>query len=307
MLMQGDLRLRRCCSFMLIGIAIWMPAYAADVTPQAPEEEEIKVVGGPTDSVPYRKLWEMHEAFEEKHALAPKASLRFKLVPIRPHVSLEGATLMIAGKDSQVEFPIAADGSFELPDLPAMREEDATVVLNRHTGQFLWTPDIRTPGLPEHARRLGDLRLECQVAYSIGWLPITHGANPLERSFISSVGACHFRLARPLYPAPADATGITLAFGDQHETLSGTLLGMNLVEMHGPGWYVTQQGGFPPRVKQDYLAGGWYRPPLGDPKWPNDTLLEFSVKSEQMAAASQPASTATHSVDESPAQQGGAQ
>lgn len=37
------------------------------------------------------------------------------------------------------------------------------MLTNRKAGSFAWAPDVRKPGLPPNTRRLGDLRLECQV------------------------------------------------------------------------------------------------------------------------------------------------
>ena len=40
---------------------------------------------------------------------------------------------------------------------------DSELVLNRKRRMYRVTPLVRSPGLPENVRRLGDLRLECRV------------------------------------------------------------------------------------------------------------------------------------------------
>ena len=39
---------------------------------------------------------------------------------------------------------------------------------NRKANSMTWRTEIRTPGLPAHVRRLGDLRLECRVGMEAG-------------------------------------------------------------------------------------------------------------------------------------------
>ena len=52
-------------------------------------------------------------------------------------------------------------------------DEDASVMPNRKVRSMTWRTEIRTPGLPPNTRRLGDLRLECQVGMEAGLISNT--------------------------------------------------------------------------------------------------------------------------------------
>jgi hypothetical protein len=49
----------------------------------------------------------------------------------------------------------------------AAYDADATFILNRKNGLYTGHPEVRTAGLPDNVRRLGDLRLECRVTIAI--------------------------------------------------------------------------------------------------------------------------------------------
>ena len=53
----------------------------------------------------YRKMLQGVERFERDHALAPQASLRFRLLPRQPGVDMTGVQLRIAG--DTVSIPLA--------------------------------------------------------------------------------------------------------------------------------------------------------------------------------------------------------
>jgi hypothetical protein len=76
-------------------------------------------------------------------------------------------SLRIVGNGDPIPLPLAVDSSFTVPRNQAALDDDADLVLNRRKGQLEGRPDIHTPGLPANVRRLGDLRLECQVQVAI--------------------------------------------------------------------------------------------------------------------------------------------
>jgi len=47
-------------------------------------------------------------------------------------------------------------------------DQNAELLLNKPKGGFRWDPLIESPGVPANMRRLGDLRLECQVLIAVG-------------------------------------------------------------------------------------------------------------------------------------------
>ncbi|SFG94510.1 hypothetical protein SAMN05518865_12435 [Duganella sp. CF458] len=140
-------------------------ATAQDTTPSV----EVQDVKNP-DMKSYRAVVAGLDAFEQHHALAPSVpELRFRLVAHEGQEQLAGDPLYlrILGNGDPIPLPIAQDGTFAVPRVQAAIDDDADLILNRKKGVLKGYPDIRTPGLPENVRRLGDLRLECQVMIAI--------------------------------------------------------------------------------------------------------------------------------------------
>lgn len=121
---------------------------------------------------PYRVMLAGLDAFDEYHSLAPEAALKFRLkkrADVNSYQSNWGdVSMRIAGNDTSIPVPIAADGTFVLPRSKEAYDEEADLMLNQKKSLIGFTPHVRTPGVPANARRLGDLRLECRVAMGIG-------------------------------------------------------------------------------------------------------------------------------------------
>lgn len=118
----------------------------------------------------YRAIVAGLDAFEDHHALAPAVTeLRFRLSR-RDGTELpagDALYLRIVDNGDPIPVPVAQDGTFAVPRVQSAFDDDADLVLNRKKGVLKGRPEIRTPGLPDNVRRLGDLRLECQVMIAI--------------------------------------------------------------------------------------------------------------------------------------------
>jgi len=196
----------------------------------------------------YRNIVAGLDAFEEHHALAPNATeLRFRLLPKRGQPPLDkGEPLLvrIVGSGDAVVLPVTADATFTVPRIQAMLDENADMILNRKKGLVDGLPQVRTPGLPDNVRRLGDVRLECQVLTAIGKREMGF----LLRATISTVmfsgnwcgqkkAQFWFSAARPLQSA------------------------------------VIRENGREGEVKVQKWS---FLPPVGDETWSNDALIELS-------------------------------
>lgn len=145
-------------------------AGAEEATPSV----EVQGVKNP-DMRSYRAVVAGLEAFEKHHALAPAVpELRFRLAPRNGEDAAASATsaadplyLRIVGNGEPIPVPVAADGTFTIPRVESAIDDDADLILNRKKGVLKGRPEVRTPGLPDNVRRLGDLRLECQVMVAI--------------------------------------------------------------------------------------------------------------------------------------------
>jgi hypothetical protein len=119
----------------------------------------------------YRSMAGGLDAFDQHRSLAPNATLKARLSR-RSDVwgargNVDGITLRLVGNDVSIPIPIAADGTFVLPRSQAAYDEDADLVVNQKKSTVRWFPDVRTPGVPPNARRLGDLRMECEVLMGV--------------------------------------------------------------------------------------------------------------------------------------------
>ena len=132
-----------------------------------------------------------------------------------------------------------------------------------------WRTEIRTPGLPPDTRRLGDLRLECEVGLEADL--VSNSASVFGRiaNALSDVlGYCQRKEARYLFFADRPLFAVTLVAGPRREVLPIDRL------------YASASDD--PRLSQDLpycdcevLIDRTYFVPLGDTSWPDDTRVEF--------------------------------
>ena len=115
------------------------------------------------------------DEFTRHHGMAPAVDiLRFRIEPRAGKaatVSADAAAMIVRleGDDGFV-LPLPVDANL---DIAVPRSEKALaarseMTLNRKRHDYRITPRVRTPGLPDNMRRMGDLRLECKVWVAIG-------------------------------------------------------------------------------------------------------------------------------------------
>lgn len=195
----------------------------------------------------YRTMVKGLDAFDQERARAPQAGLRFLLRPATPGESLEGLTLTISGDTVSLPVELAADGGFVLPRSQAALADRAELVLNKKRNSYRWRPDVRSPGVPANARRLGDLRLQCAVQWAIDREALT----PQARGALeASGGPCHSPLAHTGFEAPQPLRAAWLREGTRREALP-----------------VNRQ-----RNRR-------FTPPLADSGWSDDAVVEFDYAS----------------------------
>ena len=234
-----------------------VPAAAKTVSDQAAANVAAVLVRGNKDPdwKTYRAFTAGLDIFDQQRRMAPAASLSFVLLPKAANASLKDIKLRIAGDDMSIPIPIAQDGTFTVPRSAAATEEDAELLLNRKPGTFRWRPDVRTPGVPLHARRLGDLRLECAVRWAIEQYETAY---LIRKLFYAAGQPCLTSRIKVDYIAPRTITAIYLTMNERRSKLPDNLL---------------EDGG------KVYLA------PVHDQSWPDDALLEFEFAPTEPAAA----------------------
>ncbi|TWI60928.1 hypothetical protein IP91_04892 [Pseudoduganella lurida] len=222
----------------------------------------------PVDKSYRRMLRGMDRFARQQPALAPGATLRFRLLPRLDTTRMDGIDLKVVGDSVALPVPVAPDHSFTLERNDQAGREDAALVANRRTTSMTWRADVRSPGVPDGMRRLGDLRLECLVGVEAG---------------LVSNNAHLFAWLGDLLTNPdkvcADPDGRYLFFTERP---------VFAITLHRPG----APEGTPAPLHALY-AGGTVKPadlpfcdcqvlldrsyyaPVWDGAWPDDTLLSF--------------------------------
>jgi hypothetical protein len=198
---------------------------------------------------PYRVMLAGLDAFDEYHALAPNAAeVRFRLRARsdKEGTALDNLTLRIAGDQSSVTVPLTTDGVFSLPRIAALVDEDADLVLNQRKGRYRWDAEVRSAGLPPNVRRLGDLRLECEVMVAVAKKDMSLWMRATVTSFLFTKHWCGSKYLNDwIEHSPRPLRLATLVAGDQR---IGLKLGDDSKSFIGP---------------------------TGDQSYPDDTLIEL--------------------------------
>ncbi|MBV8033307.1 MAG: hypothetical protein JO035_17475 [Betaproteobacteria bacterium] len=217
----------------------------------------------------YRRMMEGAALFERLHALAPEASLRYRLLPRKAGTSLRGIELAVIGDSFEFPVAIASDDTFALERNDQAMREDASVRPNRRVDSMTWRADVRTPGLPAGVRRLGDLRLECKVGMRaglvshypsvIGWLLGSSGDDP---------AVCDSPESPYLFFADRPIFGVVLESAGRRQALSVRRLYAGIAAGETPKEDL-------PYCDCEALLDRAYELPLGDASWPDDARVEL--------------------------------
>jgi hypothetical protein len=231
----------------------------------------------PVDKSYRRMVRGMDRFARQQPALAPGATLRFRLLPRLATTHMEGIELKVVGDTLAVPVPVAPDNSFTLDRNDAAQREDAALVANRRTTSMTWRADVRSPGVPDGMRRLGDLRLECLVGVEAGlvsnntqlfaWLGELL-TNP-DKVCADPDGRYLFFTERPVF-------AVTL-----HEPASGRSASAPLHALYAGG---TVKPADLPFCDCQVLLERSYYAPVWDRAWPDDTLLSFEYMDDPAPA-----------------------
>ena len=230
--------------------------------------------GEPVDKS-YRKMIAGMDLFERNRALAPAASLRFKLLPRRTDTSMKRIDLEIVGEKFAIPVPLAEDNTFTLDRIRKAWDDDASVQANRKTLTMTWRADIRTPGLPPNTRRLGDLRLECEVGFEAGLVSNVRGIGGL---FGLTRNHCNRLNPRYLFFAEKPVFGVTLTAGGRTEVLPAYMLYASALDHPMSQRELAH-------CDCEVLLDRAYFLPLGDRSWPDDTLVELEYMDDERVTA----------------------
>lgn len=217
----------------------------------------------------YRKMIRGMDLFEKQRSMSPNASLRFKLLPRRRETDMNRIEMEVIGSTVAFEVPVAPDHTFTLERNQKAFDENAQVIPNRKRQTMTWRTEIRTPGLPPNTRRLGDLRLECQVGMEAGLVSnSTNVVGRLARVILDTPAYCDRKVPLYLFFSDRPLFSVALVAGQRREILAIDKLYATASDDPGLNNDL-------PYCDCEVLIDRTYILPLGDRSWPDDTLVEF--------------------------------
>ena len=165
------------------------------------------------DWKPYSAMLKGVKRYEEKHALAPGAQLRFILEPRMPMSTCTPSRCGWKATRRVCQYRWGSAISSACPSNRGPLYEKAELTVNRKAGSVRWLPYVRSAATSDTIRRLGDLRLTCEVHWAIDkeTLPFAMrtamGALGGPCNFVSQKGTYSFAEARRIMAATISYDG----------------------------------------------------------------------------------------------------
>lgn len=199
------------------------------------------------DWKPYSAMLKGVKRFEEKHALAPGTELRFILEPRRSDVDMHAIALRLESDEAGTTIPLEERNIFSLPVGLGPLYEQAELTLNRKAGSVRWIPYIRSAATSDTIRRLGDLRLACEVHWAIDkdTLPFA-----MRTAMGALGGPCNFVSQKGTY-----------SFAEGRRITAAT---------------ISHNGKSAPVP----FSGASFTPPLREQDWSDDSVLELTFEND---------------------------
>ena len=248
----------------------WLPAWSAPAPAGQPDTQQVEVTGalpGARDEKTLAQLLSAQEAFERHHALAPDATLAFRLYARLEPKDLDRLRLFLVDGRRRTEVPLDEHQRFALAPGWTRADAERGVLLqtNLPDGAVAWKVDVRSPGVPADRRRLGDLRLECEADTFHGNLQ--RGLRtPVSAILDASDELCLLDDAEVWF-AERPIFGVTLVAGDRRRLLPYAYL-------HGSTGTMALAALFDwPYALRDRA----YFLPLEDRSWPDDAQVVFDA------------------------------
>jgi hypothetical protein len=202
----------------------------------------------------YRAVVAGLDAFDSHHRLAPRVEqLRFRMLTRQGAADSadDKLALRIASDEESFNVPVTVDGLFVVPRNESAYDHKADLIFNRKKGSYQVVPEIRTPGLPDNVRRLGDLRLDCKVRVAIAKEEIPLWATLMVNSILLGTDWC----------AKIKEKG-GLSFPSQQALAKATLVeGERSMELGS--------------------SGHRYMVPVGDTSWSDEALVQLQYAQEK--------------------------
>lgn len=256
----------------VLGLACWCGAAAAQDPEEANKEGgtvHINAIKNP-ERWTYRAIAAGLDMFDAQHALAPDVPQLLFKVDARGDKAWSGEAPLARIAADDFSIPLALDGErrFAVARSQAAYDAKAELLLNRKKRDARVMPWVRTPGLPDNQRRLGDIRLDCKVTVAIAKEEAPFWAVGLVNGVLLTTDWCSwFKGFTPKggdrsWPNQADAALVAATLRDGERSLALKVRGKS------------------------------FSAPIGDTSWSNDAIveLEYAPPEVPTVVAAAPAS-----------------
>lgn len=219
---------------------------AVSTLPAEPGLETVVVVGySKTAKASYARLLAGLAIFEQKHKISPKSELFFQAQAVTQPLSMPLLTIRLENEQKSIILHVDEAGRFKLPNPDEVGVSYGDIVSNRRSGDLKIRPLVQSPGTTDERRRLGDLRLQCEVGWAI------------EKEDVPFLVRTAFQLAGGV----CGSSQIAVYFQTARKIREASL--------------ITAERHMPILVGRDGYA---YAPPLFDASWPDDTIVALSFE-----------------------------
>ncbi|MBT9491107.1 MAG: hypothetical protein IV107_01890 [Paucibacter sp.] len=221
--------------------------------------------------------------FQQHRQLAPQATLTYRVYARLSAADLPRADLALLSEQGRVPIPLDPQQRFVADPAWAKLDPELEIRSKLADGRVTWRPDIRTPGWPDAEQRLGDLRLQCRVAFASGLARTDPGwIRVLSGLFGSNNDECNRPDWSPSNFAERPIFSVSLVHGERR-------LRLNQRNLHG---LFDDQGSI-----YDWgflLRDRMFRVPLGDPTWPDETRVVFEYMDSPEPAVNEGLAQSNH-------------
>ncbi len=257
----------------LAAVSCWTaPARAADDAAQ--HVDIVARVPGTREEKTLAQLLRARDAFDRHRALAPAATLGFRLYPRLGTADFARLRLTLVRGDERTPVALDDHQRFVLDPAWPSADTDAVLQTNLPDGAVAWKVDVRSPGVPDDERRLGDLRLECEADTFHGNLQ--RGLRTPASAVLDAQGKlCQDDDAQAWF-AEWPIFGVTLVDGARRRPLAYSYL-------HGSTGTMALASLFDWSY---HLRDRTYFLPLEDTSWPDDTRVVLDPMDAPQAQAS---------------------
>lgn len=187
-------------AFLAACLMAWIPAFAQDASPAAPDADPPPpqvVVTSMKDPyrIAYRNILKALDAQADNPQLAPQARMRWTLFAKDGSPLTQPPAITVAGSAGQNDVVQDGDGAFELPAAVSGLGDDVELRIGAKRGGVLLVPLVETGGIDASSRRLGDLRLECEMTWRLEYDDIPFALKAAMKVMGSPCGSKHFGVA----------------------------------------------------------------------------------------------------------------